>query len=51
MHTTSILANHCGKTAVNDTSFCPWAVNEFSVKENNSAAHIYGQLCHVYEDA
>jgi hypothetical protein len=41
----------CDKGAVNNMSFYQHAVIEFLVEENISAADIFDQLHHIYQDS
>ena len=50
MHTTGVPTIHHDKIVVNDMSFCQRKV-QILVKENNSAADIYGRSSQVYGGA
>jgi transposase len=50
LRTSYILVLHCEKIAVTDMSFRQHPVNEFLVKEGNSAGAIYERLRDVYGD-
>jgi hypothetical protein len=39
------------KVAVNNVSFHQYAVIELLVEENITAADIFNQICHVYQDS